>query len=92
MQLLNLFVFVGKEELFFPRRFKMPRLLRYRVVHPPIEFSVEETADGWFEVLRNKEPMLIEIRGGKSVAARFKNHHVAMGFMLVCEFLEKRFA
>lgn len=69
----------------------MPRARRYRVIHPPITFSVQETEDGWFEVLRNKEPMLVDITGGRSVAARFKNHHVAMGFMLVCQFLEKRF-
>lgn len=70
----------------------MPRARSYRVIHPPITFSVVKTEDGWFEVLRNREPMLVEIRGGKSVAARFQNQHVAMGFMLVCELLEKRFA
>lgn len=69
----------------------MPRARSYRVIHPPIEFAVRETEDGWFEVLRNKEPMLVEVRGGKSVAAKFKNQHVAMGFMVVCQFLEKRF-
>ena len=69
----------------------MPRLRSYRVVSPPIMFSVQETEDGWFEVLRNKEPLLVDIRGGKSVAARFKHQHVAMGFMLMCQILEKRF-
>jgi hypothetical protein len=52
---------------------------------------VQETEDGWFEVLRNKEPLLVDIKGGKCVAARFQNHHVAMGFMLMVRFLEKRF-
>jgi hypothetical protein len=69
----------------------MPRCRSYRVRHPPVDFSVREAADGWFEVLRNKEPMLVDIRGGKTVAARFRNQHVAMGFMLVCQLLEKRF-
>ena len=69
----------------------MPRLRSYRVIHAPIAFSVREADDGWFEVLRNQEPLLVDIRGGKSVAARFENHHVAMGFMLMCQFLEKRF-
>jgi hypothetical protein len=69
----------------------MPRARSYRVIHPPITFSVRETDGGWFEVLRNQEPMLVDIRGGKSVAARFQHHHVAMGFMLMCQFLETRF-
>jgi hypothetical protein len=69
----------------------MPRARSYRVIHPPITFSVQETEDGWFEVLRNKEPLLVDIKGGKCVAARFQNHHVAMGFMLMVRFLEKRF-
>ena len=52
---------------------------------------MQENEDGWFQVLRNKEPMLVDIKGGRSVAARFKNHHVAFGFMLMCQVLEKRF-
>ena len=66
----------------------MPRLRSYRVVHPPSEFELKQDPDGWWVVLRNGQPIKSP---SHSVAARFEHHHVALGFLLMCELLEKRF-
>lgn len=62
----------------------------FRVVSPELVFTVQE-ADGWYEVLRNGTPMLVNMNGGRVAAARFKNKHVAAHFIQACQLLEKRF-
>lgn len=90
MQLLNLFVFVGKEELFFPWKFKLPRLLRYRVCNPPTKFCVVEK-EKKYQVLRNNQPVIARFKYGKKIIATFESEHIAKGFVVACKLLEMRF-
>jgi len=69
---------------------KRPFYPWFRLVKPPVEFTVQQATDGWFDVLRNGKVVWMHTRAGDT-GVRFQHKQAADGFALACWILEQRF-